>query len=704
MPVRRRVIQGARVLLARLSGVNPAKAEAYFAAGHWRKARRAYQADLLGNTRDPRIWRNAGISAENLEWFEEAAFCYRRAVWLDGADADALSRLGALQLRAGKPLSAKSNLARARWLSPALPTGNEPVSQSQRIFFDLTDLLVYLRQNVRVTGMQRLQIGVFTSIIERDIGQTFEYIFYDHIRKELRQAFSGDICELIDFLNTTPVSETGLAKLLDAVAWGGRPLTCRNNDIVMVLGAFWIGYLPLLNTLREEGVLLGVNIFDLIAFTNEEFVTASTRRDFTSKLADVLFVIDFAVTNSVFVENELRRVLQSLGREDVPVAPVALAHDIPYAKNEEAPEAAFTQKLPKEFVLCVGTIEKRKNHILLLNIWTDLNKKYAGKIPTLILVGKWGWRIDEFRDGLRASNNVDDKIIVLGNVSDGDLVHLYKTCLFSVFPSFTEGWGLPVGESLFFGAPCIASNAASIPEVGGSLVRYFDPAQHAEALSVIEQAMFDCAGLAKWTERVRTEFKARTWDDVTDDLIGKIQMLTCRRPDLDRRTDIRLPSGHVFKFGNGLQDAAPADLMQTTPQFALKQGWCANEDWGCWAAQPEAFVSFATDLPKNCQVFILLCVRICPPKTEGSIVVHDRHGEDSVRVDVKLGRDIWVKVLAKTDAKGAISLRLEREDRDFKHVQPGRKMFFGLLALCYFPSDKPDARLDALESVILANL
>jgi len=504
----------------RLAGVDPAKGDAYFAAGNWRKARKAYQADLLADTQDPNIWRNAGISAENLGQFDEAAFCYRRALRIDDRDVEALSHLGALQLRDGKRLSAKSNLARAKL------SGNEMASPRPRIFFDLTDLLVYLRQNVRITGMQRLQTGVFTSLVERGIGHKFEYIFYDDARQELRQAFSGDICELIDFLATSPVSEPALKTYLDAIALGGRPVTCGKNDIVMVLGAFWIGgeYLPRLKRLRLAGVRLGIYFHDLIPLTHEELVTVTTRHDFMSKLNDVLAIIDFACTNSMFVEHELREVLRSLRREDVPVASVPLAHDIVYSAKGD-PGEAFRRKLPAEFVLSVGTIERRKNHILLLEIWQRLNETYAGRIPALVLAGKWGWRTDEFRDGLKASNNVGGKIIVLGNVDDDELVYLYKHCLFTVFPSFAEGWGLPVGESLFFGAPCIASNSTSIPEVGGSLVHYFDPCQPDEAMSVIEGAMFDRPCLAGWAERIRREFHARTWDDVTGNLIDKIQML-----------------------------------------------------------------------------------------------------------------------------------------------------------------------------------
>ena len=60
-------------------------------------------------------------------------------------------------------------------------------------------------------------------------------------------------------------------------------------------------------------------------------------------------------------------------------------------------------------------------------------------------------------------------------LTDADLKVLYEGCLFTLFPSFYEGWGLPVTESLAFGKPCIASNRSSIPEAGGKLARYIDP-------------------------------------------------------------------------------------------------------------------------------------------------------------------------------------------------------------------------------------
>ena len=66
-------------------------------------------------------------------------------------------------------------------------------------------------------------------------------------------------------------------------------------------------------------------------------------------------------------------------------------------------------------------------------------------------------------------------IAVAETPSDAELAFLYRNCRFTVFPSLYEGWGLPIGESLWFGKLCIASKTSSMPEVGGDLVDYVDP-------------------------------------------------------------------------------------------------------------------------------------------------------------------------------------------------------------------------------------
>jgi hypothetical protein len=116
-------------------------------------------------------------------------------------------------------------------------------------------------------------------------------------------------------------------------------------------------------------------------------------------------------------------------------------------------------------VLCVGTIESRKNHLALFQAWKLLLEE-GFEPPPLIWVGRPGWRVEDLLAQLAATRSLDGRIRLLHGVSDPELVALYRGALFSVFPSFTEGWGLPVGESLALGTPCLASPRAPRPRRG----------------------------------------------------------------------------------------------------------------------------------------------------------------------------------------------------------------------------------------------
>jgi glycosyltransferase involved in cell wall biosynthesis len=120
--------------------------------------------------------------------------------------------------------------------------------------------------------------------------------------------------------------------------------------------------------------------------------------------------------------------------------------------------------------------------------------------------------VDDLIHQLRNASFLNGKIVLVDNPSDGELKSLYNGCLFTVFPSLYEGWGLPVTESLSLGKPCIVSNAASLPEAGGALARYFDPENATEATAVIRAVLEDRAGLAAWEAQVVREFRPVSWE------------------------------------------------------------------------------------------------------------------------------------------------------------------------------------------------
>ncbi len=130
--------------------------------------------------------------------------------------------------------------------------------------------------------------------------------------------------------------------------------------------------------------------------------------------------------------------------------------------------------------------------MLLYRVWERLIAKHgATQVPKLVFAGSMGWDVDDLRKALAASDNLNGKVQIVSNMSDAQLARAYADCQFTLFASFCEGWGLPVSESLFHGKLCIASNATSIPEIGGPAVDYFAPHNEDEAFARIERVLFE---------------------------------------------------------------------------------------------------------------------------------------------------------------------------------------------------------------------
>ena len=173
-------------------------------------------------------------------------------------------------------------------------------------------------------------------------------------------------------------------------------------------------------------------------------------------------------------------------------------------------------------MLFVSTIEIRKNHRLLVRVWRRLLERHgADVIPVLVFAGQIGWSVDGLLAELAASGYLDGKIELMLNLPDTELCRAYRSCLFTIFPSFCEGWGLPIAESLAQGKLCVASNRTSIPEVGGDFVDYFDPSDDDDALAKIERLLLDPGYLAAREARLRAEYRPPTWADCVRSLIGE---------------------------------------------------------------------------------------------------------------------------------------------------------------------------------------
>src|SRR5215216_272052 len=135
------------------------------------------------------------------------------------------------------------------------------------------------------------------------------------------------------------------------------------------------------------------------------------------------------------------------------------------AANLKRPKKVPKQVSEGKFWLCVGTLEPRKNHLSLLRAYAR-HKARVGKALPLVHAGGPGWLMNDFKRQI-CNLSLQKDVILLGYVDDTALQWLYQNCFAFVYPSYFEGFGLPVLEAMSLGAAVITSNITSIPEIIG---------------------------------------------------------------------------------------------------------------------------------------------------------------------------------------------------------------------------------------------
>jgi glycosyltransferase involved in cell wall biosynthesis len=297
----------------------------------------------------------------------------------------------------------------------------------------------------------------------------------------------------------------------------------RPGDMIVSLGAGWgiPNYMKhIAEAKRCYGIKFSILVHDLIPIKYQSFVEPHHAVQYRDWLQDAIPVADIVLANSRYSRAALVELAAESGWR-LPRVEVM----VPGSGLGDRPPAAHRTitSFPARYVLFVSTIEIRKNHRLLVRVWQRLLERHsADLVPTLIFVGQIGWLVDGLLTDLSASEYLNGKIILLRSLSDAELQQAYRSCLFTVFPSLCEGWGLPIAESLAHGKFCVASNRTSIPEVGGNLIDYFDPSNEDDALAKIERPLIEPGYLTAREAQLRAEYHPRTWADCAHALIGAL--------------------------------------------------------------------------------------------------------------------------------------------------------------------------------------
>jgi len=184
-------------------------------------------------------------------------------------------------------------------------------------------------------------------------------------------------------------------------------------------------------------------------------------------LKGILKRAHYIITNSEYTKNDIENYYPFTKNK---VTAIYLGNDL---KNELMHHPKESIELPQKYFLFVGTIEPRKNLKTLLDAFEKF-KMEDQKDFKLVLVGDMGWKSNSFLKQLKRCK-YRDEIIQPGYVRRMDLINYYKNAIACIMPSYYEGFGMTIVESMSCGTPCIVSDISSLPEIGGDAVLKFDP-------------------------------------------------------------------------------------------------------------------------------------------------------------------------------------------------------------------------------------
>lgn len=236
-----------------------------------------------------------------------------------------------------------------------------------------------------------------------------------------------------------------------------------------------------------------VTLFDLIPLLHEEIYLRDpvARHWYFDKVhslknAELMFAIS---------ESTRQEAIEHLGVDPDRVVNISAAIDDHFKKLPMSAEweLALRQKygIEKPFVMYTGGIDHRKNIDGLIRSFAQLPQQVRDRHQLAVVCSASSESITELQGVARKAGLNDGQLVMTGYVSDDDLVALYNCCALFVFPSWHEGFGLPALEAMACGAPVIASNNSSLPEVVGREDALFNPRSCHDMSRVMAKALMD---------------------------------------------------------------------------------------------------------------------------------------------------------------------------------------------------------------------
>jgi glycosyltransferase involved in cell wall biosynthesis len=214
--------------------------------------------------------------------------------------------------------------------------------------------------------------------------------------------------------------------------------------------------------------------------------------------------------------------------------------------NTVPPEPVLLQDLlarlgiNQPYLLHHGAVQPRKNLPRLISAYRQMLARNPQLDLDLVLAGPLGWQHEETVNAARPDNLSRGKVVLTGALSDRDLSLLVRGALLEVIPSLYEGFCLPMVEAMACGIPTIVSNSSCLPEISGSVLRYFNPTSVEGIAACIETVLLSRDLQAELAARGREHARKFSWDLCAQQTVAVLEQVARSREVHSRAAGVAL--------------------------------------------------------------------------------------------------------------------------------------------------------------------
>ncbi|MES2974058.1 MAG: glycosyltransferase family 1 protein [Pseudomonadota bacterium] len=348
-----------------------------------------------------------------------------------------------------------------------------------RVLIDISRLLGRLMQGRLPTGVDRVGLAYAAHYRHSEHSEVRAVLTEREVSAVLSAADSRHAFDLLLSEAAHPESSRSKARRL---VWKARLWSWMRNDfevrgsILINTGHRGLEHPRHAQSLRNKGVRPVFFIHDLIPVTHPAFCRDGEQATHMARLRNAMAWGCGIITNSHDTRGQLLGLARAQGWPARPVLAAPLG-------SAALPRAPAARLLAADYFVMLGTIEPRKNHALMLDVWRQLAQRMQAACPTLVVIGQGGWKSDAVMAQLRSG--ALPHVMYLENCSDVALAAWLQHARALLFPSHAEGYGLPLVEALALNLPVVASDLPVFREIAGNTPDYASPHDGAQWLELV---------------------------------------------------------------------------------------------------------------------------------------------------------------------------------------------------------------------------